>query len=99
MADKPLFDYTEVELQDAIRQKQNFTQYNISDYQRELDRRADRLRSNRSFIISILSTAAAVIALVISLIKDCSFTYIPNQAKSQQSIKSLNSDSITRKIR
>ncbi len=72
MAEKPLFDFSEEELKEAVRMKQNFISYNVTDYQRELDRRTDRHRTNRSFLISLLSTATAIIALIISLIKGCS---------------------------
>jgi hypothetical protein len=69
MADKPLNQYTEKELHQALEQQaSNYLKYSYNDYAGELERRRQQRNSDRVFKLSIVAVIISVASLLGSLL-------------------------------
>jgi hypothetical protein len=66
---KPLPDFSDDELRDALRSSAEHVGYAYNDIMTELDRRAARRQANAQFLLSIVSIVIAVVALVVAVLR------------------------------
>jgi hypothetical protein len=66
---KALPDYTETEIGDMLRQSSEHVVYYYADLIAELDRRAANRQARQSRILSFVSLAIAVAAIIVSALK------------------------------
>jgi hypothetical protein len=63
---KPLLELSEREIREAAARTAEDVQYSYNDYLAELDRRAANRQARASFVLSVVSVAIAVAAVLVA---------------------------------
>lgn len=69
MAERPLHDYSEDELRDALfKQANSIGSFSYNDVAGELERKVQQRYSHRNFVLGVLATIVSVISLLASVL-------------------------------